>query len=42
MYSGNFTVAQVGWFTYLNTYLLLICGVVGIVFGTGGTIYVTI
>ncbi|CAJ1039626.1 putative Transmembrane amino acid transporter protein, partial [Leishmania shawi] len=42
MYSGSFTVAQVGWFTYLNTYLLLICGVVGIVFGTIGTIYMTI
>ncbi|CAM42624.1 amino acid permease [Leishmania braziliensis MHOM/BR/75/M2904] len=42
MYSGSFTVAQVGWFTYLNTYLLLICGVVGIVFGTAGTIYETI
>ncbi|KAG5488073.1 hypothetical protein GH5_08589 [Leishmania sp. Ghana 2012 LV757] len=42
MYSGNFTLAQVGWFTYLNTYVLLICGVVGIVFGTGGTIYMTI
>jgi amino acid permease len=42
MYSGNFSLEQVGWFTYLNTYLLLICGVVGIVFGTGGTIYETI
>ena len=42
MYSGNFSLAQVGWFTYLNTYVLLICGVVGIVFGTGGTIYETI
>ena len=42
MYSGNFSLAQVGWFTYLNTYVLLICGVVGIVFGTGGTIYDTI
>ncbi|KPA78823.1 putative mitochondrial amino acid permease (AAT1.1) [Leptomonas pyrrhocoris] len=42
MYSGNFSVAQVGWFTYLNTYILLLCGVVGIVFGTGGTIYATI
>ncbi|KPA78822.1 amino acid permease (AAT1.2) [Leptomonas pyrrhocoris] len=42
MYSGNFSVAQVGWFTYLNTYILLLCGVVGIVFGTGGTIYDTI
>ncbi|KPI83170.1 amino acid permease (AAT11) [Leptomonas seymouri] len=42
MYSGNFSVAQMGWFTYLNTYLLLLCGVIGIVFGTGGTIYETI
>lgn len=42
MYAGNFSLKQVGWFTYINTYVLLICGVVGIVFGTGGTIYDTI
>lgn len=42
MYAGNFTVKSVGMPTFYLTYALLICGVVGIVFGTGGTIYETI
>lgn len=42
MYAGGFSVQQEGWFNYAMTYLLLICGVVGIVFGTGGTIYSTL
>ncbi|CCW69850.1 unnamed protein product [Phytomonas sp. Hart1] len=42
MYSGGFTVRQEGWFNYYITYLLLICGVIGIVFGLIGTIYNTV
>ncbi|EPY32169.1 amino acid permease [Angomonas deanei] len=41
MYSGNFTLREVGWFNYIMTYLLLICGVIAVVFGTGATIYST-
>lgn len=39
MYSGGFSVEKVGWFVYLCTYSLLLCGVVGVVWGTCGTIY---
>ncbi|CCW65415.1 unnamed protein product [Phytomonas sp. EM1] len=39
MYAGNWTLRSVGWFRYLTTYVLLICGVVGVVFGTTSTIY---
>lgn len=39
MYSGNWSVKSIGWANYLGTYLLLIVGVIGIVFGTGAAIY---
>ncbi|CBH10714.1 amino acid transporter, putative [Trypanosoma brucei gambiense DAL972] len=42
MYSGGFTWQKVGSLHYLATYVLLICGVVGIVFGTGASIWGTI
>lgn len=39
MYAGGFSVRETGWGHYLGTYFLLLCGVVGIVFGTGVSIY---
>ena len=42
MYAGGFTVQQEGRLNYYITYLLLICGVIGIVFGLAGTIYNTV
>lgn len=39
MYSGNWTLRTVGFWDYFLTYALLITGVIGIIFGTGGTIY---
>lgn len=39
MYSGGFSVRLVGWGHYLGTYFLLVVGIVGIVFGTGSSIY---
>ncbi|CCW71960.1 unnamed protein product [Phytomonas sp. Hart1] len=39
MYSGNWTLQKVGWFHFVMTYILLICGVIGVVFGTISTIY---
>ncbi|RHW70988.1 amino acid transporter 10 [Trypanosoma brucei equiperdum] len=42
MYSGGFTWQRVGPFHYLVAYGLLISGVVGVVFGTGATIWGTI
>lgn len=39
MYSGGFCVERVGWFNYLCTYSILLVGVIGVIFGTGGTIY---
>lgn len=41
MYSGNFTIREVGLLTYTCTYLLLIGGVVAAIFGTVTTIYST-
>ncbi|KAH9581981.1 Amino acid transporter [Trypanosoma melophagium] len=41
MYSGGWTLAKVGWFHYIMTYLSLLLGVVSVVFGTGATIYST-
>lgn len=41
MYAGNFGWHEAGWFCYLGTYSLLLCGVIGIVFGTCGSIYDT-
>lgn len=42
MYSGNWSLKTVGYWDYFLTYATLITGVVGIVWGTGGTIYNTI
>lgn len=42
MYSGNFTLREIGWLNYGATYLLLIGGVVSVVFGTVTTIYSTV
>ncbi|EPY25949.1 amino acid permease [Strigomonas culicis] len=42
IYSGQFSIRQCGWFRYVCTYLLLISGIVGLVFGTGSTIYNTV
>ncbi|CCW71574.1 unnamed protein product [Phytomonas sp. Hart1] len=42
MYSGGFSVEREGRFNYYVTYLLLICGVIGIVFGLVGAIYVSL
>lgn len=39
MYCGGFTRARVGWSDYFGTYLLLLCGVIVICFGTTSTIY---
>ncbi|RNE98293.1 putative amino acid transporter [Trypanosoma conorhini] len=41
MYSGDWTWKKVGAFNYICTYVLLIAGVIGVVFGTGATIYAT-
>lgn len=38
MYSGGWTLANVGWFHYIMTYLSLMLGVASVVFGTGATI----
>ncbi|CCW65178.1 unnamed protein product [Phytomonas sp. EM1] len=42
MYAGGFSVEREGRFNYYIAYLLLICGVIGIVFGLAGTIYVSL
>ncbi|RNE96058.1 putative amino acid transporter [Trypanosoma rangeli] len=42
MYSGDWTWKKVGAFHYILTYVMLVAGVVGVVFGTGATIYSTI
>nr|CCC94610.1 unnamed protein product [Trypanosoma congolense IL3000] len=42
MYSGGFTVQKVGVVNFLSAYVLLITGVIGVVFGTGATIWGTI
>ncbi|ESL05193.1 amino acid transporter [Trypanosoma rangeli SC58] len=42
MYSGDWTRKKVGAFHYILTYVMLVAGVIGIVFGTGATIYATI
>ncbi|KPA73955.1 putative amino acid permease [Leptomonas pyrrhocoris] len=39
MYAGNWTFSSVGWFHYFSTYLLLIVGVIGVVWGTASSIY---
>lgn len=39
MYSGNWSLRTVGIWHYLATYLMLVCGVIAIVFGTGSSIY---
>ncbi|EPY27788.1 amino acid transporter [Strigomonas culicis] len=39
MYCGNWSLKSVGVFHWVSTYLLLICGVVAIVFGTVASIY---
>jgi amino acid permease len=39
MYAGNWTFSTVGWFHYFSTYLLLIVGVIGVVWGTASAIY---
>jgi amino acid permease len=39
MYAGNWTFSTVGWFHYFSTYLLLIVGVIGVVWGTAAAIY---
>lgn len=39
MYTGNWTLKSVGYWDYFLTYAVLITGVVGVIFGTGGTIY---
>lgn len=39
MYSGNWTLAKVGWMQWVATYLLLLTGVVAVVFGTAASIY---
>ncbi|RNF08874.1 putative amino acid transporter, putative,amino acid permease [Trypanosoma conorhini] len=41
MYSGGWTLRNVGWFHYTMTYISLIAGVISVVFGTGATIYST-
>lgn len=39
MYTGNWSRKSIGWFHYIATYLLLIAGVIGVVFGTVASIY---
>lgn len=39
MYAGNFTLKKEGYIMWFGTYVLLVCGVVGCVFGTCSTIY---
>ncbi|GET91049.1 transmembrane amino acid transporter, putative [Leishmania tarentolae] len=41
MYTGDFSVRQVGLLNYVATHLLLVGGVVSVVFGTATTIYST-
>uniref|UniRef100_A0A0A9YA98 Putative sodium-coupled neutral amino acid transporter 6 n=1 Tax=Lygus hesperus TaxID=30085 RepID=A0A0A9YA98_LYGHE len=41
MYAGGFNVKKTGKFKYFTTYSLLLVGVVGVIFGTAGTIYST-
>ncbi|RNF00876.1 putative amino acid transporter [Trypanosoma rangeli] len=41
MYAGDWTWKKVGAFHYILTYVMLVAGVVGVVFGTGATIYDT-
>lgn len=42
MYCGGFALHRVGWFHFFATYFMLIVGVIGVVFGTGATIFATI
>lgn len=42
MYTGNWSLKTVGWKHYFGTYFLLIVGVIGVVFGTGSSIYDTV
>ncbi|RNF26386.1 putative amino acid permease [Trypanosoma conorhini] len=39
MYSGNWTLQSVGYLHYFGTYLLLLVGVIGVVFGTTFAVY---
>ncbi|EPY24488.1 amino acid transporter aATP11 [Strigomonas culicis] len=39
MYSGNWNWKTAGPVQFVSTYFLLICGVIGIVWGTGSTVY---
>ncbi|KAK7199235.1 amino acid transporter aATP11 [Novymonas esmeraldas] len=39
MYAGDWTLSSTGWFHYFSTYLLLIVGVIGVVWGTAVSIY---
>nr|CAJ2475650.1 unnamed protein product [Leishmania braziliensis] len=39
MYAGSWSLSSVGWYHYLSTYLLLIVGVIGVVWGTASSIY---
>ncbi|KAF8291823.1 amino acid transporter [Trypanosoma cruzi] len=39
MYSGDWTWRKVGCVHYVCTYILLLSGVIGVVFGTGATIW---
>ncbi|KAG5496872.1 hypothetical protein GH5_01378 [Leishmania sp. Ghana 2012 LV757] len=39
MYAGDWSLSSVGWYHYLSTYLLLIVGVIGVVWGTASSIY---
>ncbi|EKG06028.1 amino acid transporter, putative [Trypanosoma cruzi] len=41
MYSGDWTWRKVGCVHYVCTYILLLSGVIGVVFGTGATIWAT-
>ncbi|RHW68986.1 amino acid permease [Trypanosoma brucei equiperdum] len=42
MYSGDWSLATVGWFHYIMTYCVLMLGVASVVFGTAATIYAII
>ncbi|RNC57056.1 putative amino acid transporter [Trypanosoma cruzi] len=39
IYSGNWSLKEVGWMNYIATHVLIILGVVAVVFGTAMTIY---
>jgi len=41
MYAGNFSVKEAGAWNFYLTYAMLICGIIGCIFGTAGTIYNT-